>query len=90
MLKKRFDQVLWYKDGMIISQAIFKTKKEGKLEHHSLTIPSMSESDYGNYSCLAKNKLGPATDSIFLSGKLMIRLLRFKCSPSQEVLTNQG
>jgi hypothetical protein len=33
---------------IIISQANTKTNKEGKFDPHSLTIPSMSESDYGN------------------------------------------
>jgi len=61
-------KVLWYKDGLIISQAIISIKKEGKFEVHSLTIPSMSESDYGNYSCLAKNILGTTTDYLFFSG----------------------
>jgi hypothetical protein len=37
----------------------------------------MSESDYGNYSCMAENKLGTGTDSIFLSGTENIRLLSF-------------
>ena len=47
----------------------------GKYEDHTLTIPSMSESDYGNYSCVAKNNLGTTTDHIFLSGISMILLL---------------
>jgi hypothetical protein len=68
LLNSNTAQVFWYKDGIIISQAIIKTRKEGKLEHHYLTISSMSESDYGNYSCLARNKLGTGTDSLFLSG----------------------
>jgi len=61
-------KVIWSKDGFIMSKAILNSKKEGKLEIHSLTIPSMSDSDYGNYSCLAKNNLGTAADSIILSG----------------------
>ena len=61
-------KVLWYKDGVKISQAIISTKKDGKYEDHSLTILSMSESDYGNYSCLARNNLGTATDYLYLSG----------------------
>ena len=38
------------KDDQEIAQAIIKTRKEGKFDHHSLTISSMRESDYGNYS----------------------------------------
>ena len=66
-------QVLWYKDGLIMAQAITKSRKDGVVEHHSLTIPSMGEPDYGNYSCLARNNLGTATDSLFLSGTETIK-----------------
>jgi len=61
-------KVLWYKDNLDIGKPIIKIRKEGKFEHHSLTIPSMGESDYGNYSCLAKNNLGTASDSVLLTG----------------------
>jgi hypothetical protein len=66
-------KVLWYKDGLIMAQAITKSRKDGVVEHHSLTIPSMGEPDYGNYSCLARNNLGTATDSLFLSGTETIK-----------------
>ena len=70
-------QVLWYKNGVMISQAISSTMKNGKYEDHVLTIPSMSDSDYGNYSCVAKNNLGTATDHIFLSGIPTITIIQF-------------
>ena len=67
-------QVLWYKNGVVIPQAIINSKKNGKYEDHFLTIPYMSESDYGNYSCLAKNNHGTTTDYILLSGILTLEL----------------
>jgi hypothetical protein len=90
MVNSVIAQVLLYKDEINISQAIIKTKKEGKLEHHSLTFPSMSESEYGNYSCLETNSnLGTATDFYFSQVENKTRILSFKCPPYQEVLTNQ-
>ena len=70
-------QVLWYKDGIIISKINTKTKKEGKMENHSLIIPSISESDYGNYSSLAKNNLGTESAYLFLSGTDIFLIIEF-------------
>jgi len=61
-------KVFWYKDGLIISNEMRKSTKEEELFHHSLILPSMMESDYGNYSCLAKNNLGTSSDYISISG----------------------
>ena len=61
--------MVWYKDGSILSQALVKTNRDRHEIHSSLTLPSMSEQDYGNYSCVAKNNLGVGAEMIQITGK---------------------
>jgi hypothetical protein len=45
-----------YEDSALPASVLAETTAEAGL--HTLTLPSLAESQMGNYSCLAQNSLG--------------------------------
>ena len=67
----------WFKNSVQL------TEDDVTLEHighkNTLTIPSLSHSDYGNYTCRAKNTHGESSKILEVSG--MFRILRNISNP---------
>ena len=61
-------QVTVYKDTQLLSNSLLKSGKTDKFDLYTITIGGLSESDYGNYSCVARNNLGTSFDSLSISG----------------------
>ena len=60
-------EVVWYKNSMRLDLARgYLTSREGR-KHH-LTIPSVGEEDFANYTCEATNSLGKSRAAIQLRG----------------------
>jgi len=57
-----------YKDTQLLSNSLLKSGKTDKFDLYTITIGGLSESDYGNYSCVARNNLGTSFDSLSISG----------------------
>ena len=67
-----------YKESQLVSPALIKSSVQQSPDTYSLTLTSLSESDYGNYSCVARNLLGTSSDSLMVTG-----------SPDQPLITGQ-
>ena len=63
-----------------------KIENQGKIS--MLVFFNVSEEDYGNYTCVAMNKMGVTNASIILYGKWMHSLC-FKCNQTTSVKANQ-
>ena len=63
-----YQQVTLYKDSQIMSNSLVKSGRKDKYDIYSITIGGITESDYGNYSCVARNSLGTSTDSLKITG----------------------
>ena len=63
-----YQQVTLYKDSQILSNSLVKSGRKDKYDIYSITIGGITESDYGNYSCVARNSLGTSTDSLKITG----------------------
>lgn len=61
--------VTLYKDSQIMSNSLIKSGRKDKYDIYSITIGGITESDYGNYSCVARNSLGTSTDSLKITGQ---------------------
>jgi len=61
--------VTLYKDTQIMSNSLVKSGKKDKFDIYSITIGGLTESDYGNYSCVARNSLGTSSDSLKITGQ---------------------
>jgi len=57
-------QVTWHKDGL----PVLRRGVEEAGGVHLLSLPSMQEKDYGNYSCTGHNKLGSGSASLLVTG----------------------
>jgi len=57
-------QVTWHRDGVAVLRR--GVAEAGGV--HLLTLPSMQEKDYGNYSCTGHNKLGSGSASLLVTG----------------------
>ena len=60
-------QVKWYKDTMLLDPTNNR-HMEVYGNRHVLTLKSVKETDFGNYSCMADNSLGRERGSIEVSG----------------------
>ena len=58
-----------YKDSGLLSNSLVKTGKADQYDLYTINIGVLSEADYGNYSCVARNNLGTSTDFIIITGK---------------------
>ena len=67
-----------YKDSQLVSPSLIKSSARQSEDTYSLTLTSLQESDYGNYSCVARNVLGTTSDSLMVTG-----------SPDQPLITGQ-
>ncbi|KAG7471322.1 hypothetical protein MATL_G00123360 [Megalops atlanticus] len=59
-------QIDWYKEDKRISSDFDGIEIESTSEFSKLTLFNVSEEDYGNYTCVAINKLGSANTSIIV------------------------
>ena len=68
-------QVTLYKDTQMMSNSLVKSGKKDKFDIYSITIGGLTESDYGNYSCVARNSLGTSSDSLKITGKKLLNII---------------
>uniref|UniRef100_A0AAY4B2X1 Ig-like domain-containing protein n=1 Tax=Denticeps clupeoides TaxID=299321 RepID=A0AAY4B2X1_9TELE len=59
----------WYKEDRKLFNGLNGVKIENKGNHSMLIFFNVSEEDYGNYTCVAMNKMGNTNASIILYGK---------------------
>uniref|UniRef100_A0A8C6XIP2 Opioid binding protein/cell adhesion molecule like n=1 Tax=Naja naja TaxID=35670 RepID=A0A8C6XIP2_NAJNA len=71
----------WFKEETRLANGLDGLKIENKGRMSTLTFFNVSEKDYGNYTCVAINKLGNTNASIILYGFLDKKNL--KAGPSQ-------
>ena len=67
-----------YKESQLVSSALIKSSVGQSLDTYSLSLTTLSESDYGNYSCVARNLLGTSSDWLMVTG-----------SPDQPLITGE-
>jgi len=60
--------VRWYRDTMVLARNKNLMTEQFGIRHR-LVISSVSDEDFGNYSCLAENELGKHRGFIELSGE---------------------
>ena len=60
--------VRWYRETMVLARNENRLVEQFGIRHR-LVIASVSQTDFGNYSCLAENDLGKSRGFIHLSGK---------------------
>ncbi|KAM3923347.1 opioid-binding protein/cell adhesion molecule homolog isoform 1-T1 [Leptodactylus fuscus] len=58
----------WYKEDTRLSNGLEGVRIENKDQMSILTFFNVSEKDYGNYTCVASNKLGNSNASVILYG----------------------
>uniref|UniRef100_A0A672LRB4 Neurotrimin n=2 Tax=Sinocyclocheilus grahami TaxID=75366 RepID=A0A672LRB4_SINGR len=68
----------WYRDDRRIFSDFDGIEIEDAGAFSKLTFFNVSEADYGNYTCVAINKLGSANTSIILYGKFQWLLVSVK------------
>ena len=63
-------QVAWTKDGVYLKTENYNQKSNQNMEdkEHILSITSLDETDYGNYTCEAINSIGKSTQTLELKG----------------------
>jgi len=62
--------VLWYRETMVLDRNNNRMMEQFGIRHR-LVIASVSEEDFGNYSCVAENELGKSRGFIEVSGHPM-------------------
>ena len=62
--------VRWYRETMVLARNENRLVEQFGIRHR-LVIASVSQTDFGNYSCLAENDLGKSRGFIQLSGKIL-------------------
>ncbi|KAM4015756.1 opioid-binding protein/cell adhesion molecule-like [Anomaloglossus baeobatrachus] len=58
----------WYKEDTRLSSGLDRVRIENKDHMSILSFFNVSEKDYGNYTCMASNKLGNSNASVILYG----------------------
>ena len=58
-----------YKDSEQISSSLVRSGSDSEADLYTLTLGGLTEADYGNYSCVARNNLGTSTDSVMITGE---------------------
>ena len=66
--------VQWFKNSIILTDDKIKLEEHG--HRHTLTIPSISTEDFGNYTCRAKNIHGEASQILEVSGNIFFRKIQ--------------
>jgi len=61
-------EVTWFKDGEMIVNASNNLVIHKSGLRNNLNLVALDEEDFGNYSCVAENKLGVVEDSVRISG----------------------
>ena len=61
-------QVTWLKDGEEIEEETKNMIINNVIKNNTLKLVALDEEDFGNYTCVAENKLGMAEDSVKISG----------------------
>ena len=67
-----------YKNSQLVSPSLIQSSVQPSLDTYSLALTTLQESDYANYSCLARNVLGTSSDSLMVTG-----------SPDQPQITSE-
>ena len=58
----------WYKDDRYLRTENYNA--DMKDQHHLLSVTSLKESDYGNYTCEGTNQIGVGRQTIELKGEI--------------------
>ena len=61
-------KVTWLKDGETIKEETKNIVINKSASRNTLNLVALDEEDFGNYTCVAENKLGMAEDSVKISG----------------------
>ena len=61
-----------YKDSEQLSSSLVRSGSASESDLYTLAIGGLTEADYGNYSCVARNNLGTSTDSVLITGVVCI------------------
>ena len=83
-----------YKDTEQVSSRLVRAGSASDSDLYTLTIGGLTEADYGNYSCVARNNLGTSTDSVMITGEELVRIIFIQSasdipgSPDQPVITS--
>ena len=64
-----------YKDTEQVSSRLVRAGSASDSDLYTLTIGGLTEADYGNYSCVARNNLGTSTDSVMITGEELVRII---------------
>ena len=64
-----------YKDTEQVSSRLVRSGSASDSDLYTLTIGGITEADYGNYSCVARNNLGTSTDSVMITGEELVRII---------------
>ena len=64
-----------YKDSEQISSSLVRSGSDSEADLYTLTLGGLTEADYGNYSCVARNNLGTSTDSVMITGELPLMII---------------
>ena len=64
-----YAQVTWLKDGKIITDKTKNILLNRNGSRNILYLVALDESDFGNYTCAAGNRLGVSEDSVRIAGK---------------------
>ena len=66
-----------YKDSEQLSSSLVRSGSASESDLYTLAIGGLTEADYGNYSCVARNNLGTSTDSVLITGGVCVIRIAF-------------